>query len=195
MIRGPAFSCARGASTGVRIAKARSKLYNGFSPRPGGRAIRRIGSSRRPSAPRAAPETAEVVAVYAKELVRLIDQLLEIHGPKRGAIERLAQLWRTARPAVCKLDESATPEAIAILREVRDALPDARGSLAPRIKEIRALVERDNTNFGLGGRLVTAWGERRAAARAIAVARLIVRAGADFDVAQRTTACSRSTTC
>ena len=104
---------------------------------------------------------------------------------KRGAIERLAQLWRTARPAVCKLDESATPEAIGILREVRDALPDARGSLAPRIKEIRALVERDNANFGLGGRLVTAWGERRAAARAIAVARLIVRAGADFDVAQR----------
>jgi ATP-dependent exoDNAse (exonuclease V) beta subunit len=130
-------------------------------------------------------QNADAVADYTKKLVRLIDQLLEFPGVNRSALEELARLWVTARPEVLKLDESATPEQIETLREVRATLPNALGKIGPQVKEIRGLVNTADTKFGLGGSLVATWGERRAMAHAIDVARLIAQVGADFEAAQR----------
>ncbi len=124
------------------------------------------------------------VAGYVEQLVGLIDRLLDTGNAKPGALEDLGQLWLTARPLVLALDESTTPEAIGILREVRAALPAARGKIGPQITEIRTLVDFTTTNFGLGGLIVTAWGEYRGAARARMVARLVARVGAAFDRAK-----------
>jgi ATP-dependent helicase/nuclease subunit A len=125
------------------------------------------------------------VAGHAEQLAGLIDRLLDTGNAKPGALEDLGQLWLTARPAVLALDESATPEAIGVLREVRAALPDARSAKLRRlIKEVRTLVDLTTTNFGLGGLIVTAWGEYRGAARASMVARIVAQVGAAFDRAK-----------
>jgi ATP-dependent helicase/nuclease subunit A len=124
------------------------------------------------------------VARHAHELVNLVDALLASSAATQ-AVASLAQLWPRLRPAIVVLNAAATPAAIAILRDLCNALPDARSKeLRPHVKGIRALVERNTSKFGLTGALVTAWGERRAAARGREVARLVARVAGALEQAK-----------
>ncbi|MGH7840652.1 MAG: UvrD-helicase domain-containing protein [Candidatus Binataceae bacterium] len=101
------------------------------------------------------------------------------------ALLALRELWPSVRPAILGLDGAAQPSALEFLREVCAALPSAHEPHRAAVHAIRELVQSKPEGFGLDGKLIAAWGERRATTPALEVARLMVQVEREFDEAKR----------
>ncbi len=117
------------------------------------------------------------VADGARQLVLIVDQLCRAaaSGQTATALRELAALWKSARAVVQGLHRDSPSEEIEVLRTLAAHLPEARSNaVKDLVKAAKELVAEDDTRFGLTGELIAAWGDYRAAPRALAIARLLV---------------------
>jgi ATP-dependent helicase/nuclease subunit A len=128
------------------------------------------------------------VAVLAKELARLLDELLMAGMLSPKAEQTIAPLRardEDYRRQILAIHAGAEPEALDFLREFCEHIPNALGRVRDCVVSIRNLVSRGaNSRFGLGGELVSAYGAGRAIPRALEIARTIRDFAAKFEAAK-----------
>ena len=128
------------------------------------------------------------VAVLAGELSRLLDDLLSAGTLSPGAEQTTAPL-RTQhdeyRRRILAIDADVEPEALDVLREVCECIPNAQGRVRDCVVSIRNIVNRSaNSRFGLGGELISVYGACRATPRARAIATTIRNLALKFEAAK-----------
>ncbi|MBF6561080.1 MAG: UvrD-helicase domain-containing protein [Candidatus Binataceae bacterium] len=135
-----------------------------------------------------APALRAAAADHAARVRELTEALLALKAVGGAAAEKIAELrvlWPQLSAALAAFDADSPPSALAALRRIVAARPDARAKGAKEIVlQLRDLLAGDG-KLGLSGKLIDAWGACRAIAPTLEIARFVARAAADLDAARR----------
>jgi len=132
-------------------------------------------------------DEANRVAMLARELCRLLDELLAA-GRLSALAEQTVAPLRTRqeefRQRILALNAQVEPEALDVLREFCKCIPNAQRSVRECVSSIKHIVNRGNGRFGLGGELISAYGACRAIPRALEIAATIRDLALKFEAAK-----------
>jgi ATP-dependent helicase/nuclease subunit A len=128
------------------------------------------------------------VELLARELGRLLDELLAVSGLSDGAEQTIAPLrirQSDFRQRILAINSEVEPEVLSFLREFCEYLPAARGRVRNCLAAIKEIVNRGgNSRFGLDGELIAIYGACRAIPRALEIAAMIRDLALRFDQAK-----------
>jgi ATP-dependent helicase/nuclease subunit A len=127
------------------------------------------------------------VELLARELGRLLDELLSLRELSDAAEQTLAPLrlrHREFRDFILSINAQLEPDALGLLREFCEYLPEARGRVHDCVVSIKKIVKRGAGRFGLDGELVSIYGAFRAFPRALEIAAMVRKLALRFERAK-----------